>query len=135
MQQKMLKLILLQLRIAGGLLTLAAITAILMSFTSRRIFADVWQQLGISKERGAKNIDESFLNGYFHYYGAEKAKNLLTGDRVAIARDLMSYAKQQVDTEAFKKQYEQERKNAKPVEYAQKLKTREEIRQEKIAEA
>jgi len=135
MQQKILKLIILQLRIAGGLLILALITAILMSFTSRKIFVDVWQQLGISKERGAKNIDESFLNGYFHYYGAEKVKNLLAGDRVAIAKDLMAYAKQQVNTESFKKQYELERKNAKPVEYLQKLKTKEEIRQEKIEEA
>jgi len=134
MQQKILKIILLQLRIAGGLLVLALVTALLMSFTAKKMFADVWQQLGISKEKGVRNIEESFMNGYFHYYGAEKAKNILSGNRPAIAQDLMAYAKQQISSEAFKKQYELQRKNAKPVEYATKAKTREEIRKEKIEE-
>ena len=134
MQQKILKLIVLQLRIAGGLLVLALLTALLMSFTAKKMFSDVWQQLGISKEKGVRNIEESFMNGYFHYYGAEKAKNILSGNRAAIAKDLMAYAKQQISSESFKKQYELQRKNAKPAAYTAKLKTKEEIRKEKIEE-
>ncbi|HYK57058.1 MAG TPA: hypothetical protein VEV15_11360, partial [Flavisolibacter sp.] len=134
MQQKILKLLLLQLRLTGGLLVAALLTALIMSFTAKKMFTDVWQQLGISKEKGIKNIEESFINGYFHYYGAEKAKNILSGNRAAIAKDLMTYTRQQISSETFKKQYELERKNAKPVEYTTKLKTKEEIRKEKIDE-
>jgi hypothetical protein len=134
MQQKVLKIILLQLRIAGGLLVLALAAALLLSFTTKKVFADVWQQLGISKEKGMKNIEETFMSGWFHYYGAEKAKSILSGDRTAIAKDLMAYAKQQISSEAFKKQYDLQRKNAKPVEYITKTKTKEEIRKEKIEE-
>ena len=134
MQVKILKFILLQLRIAAAFLVIALIAVLLMSYTEKRMFADVWQQLGISKEKGIRNIEASFMNGYFHYYGAEKAKNILQGDRRAIAKDLMIYAKQQVNSESFKKQYELERKNARPVEDDQKVKTKEEIRKERIAE-
>lgn len=134
MQQRILKLLLLQLRITGALLVATLFTALIMSFTAKKTLTDVWQQLGISKENGIKNIEESFLNGYFHYYGAEKAKNILSGNRAAIAKDLMTYTRQQISSEAFKKQYELERKNAKPVEYTTKLKTKEEIRKEKIDE-
>ena len=134
MQQRILKLLLLQLRITGALLVATFLTTLIMSFTAKKILTDVWQQLGISKERGLKNIEESFMNGYFHYYGAEKAKTILSGNRAAIAKDLMTYTRQQIGSETFKKQYELERKNAKPVEYTTKLKTKEEIRKEKIEE-
>jgi hypothetical protein len=134
MQQRILKLLLLQLRITAALLVATLFTALIMSFTAKKIFTDVWQQLGISKERGIKNIEESFMNGYFHYYGAEKAKTILSGNRAAIAKDLMTYTRQQISSETFKKQYELERKNAKPVEYTTQLKTKEEIRKEKIEE-
>jgi F0F1-type ATP synthase membrane subunit b/b' len=134
MQQKILKLILLQLRIIGALLILVLVTALLMSFRVKNLYSDVWQQLGISQEKGIQNIRESFLNGYFHYYGAEKARHILSNDRVAIAKDLMEYAKQQVNSEDFKKQYEQLRKNAKPSEPVITQRTKEAIRQEKIAE-
>jgi len=134
MQQKVLRSILLQLRIASSLLILALIAALLLSFTANKLVTDVWQQLGISREKGFANIDESFLNGYFHYYGAEKAKHLLNGNRTAIAKDLMNYAKQEISSEVFKKKYEQERNNAKPVYTPVQVRTKEEIRREKIAE-
>ena len=135
MQQRTLKLIVLQLRISASLLILALLAALLMSFTAKNVVADVWQQLGISKEKGLRNIESSFLNGYFQYYGAEKVKSILTGDRVAIAKDLMVYTKQQISSESFKKQYEKERQSAKPVHYPLEAKTKEAIRQEKISEA
>jgi hypothetical protein len=117
-----------------GLIVLIAVSFSFMSFKMHKFYTDVWQQLGISKEKGLRNIEESFLNGYFHYYGAEKAKNIVAGDRAAIAKDLLLYVKQQVGSNDFKAQYEQQRKNAKPVQHEQKLKTKEEIRKEKIEE-
>ena len=94
----------------------------------------MWQQLGITREKGMENIRESFMNGYLHYYGVKNVRDIMLNDRAAIAKDLISYAKQHVSSEAFKKQYELERKNAKPAEPDFAAKTKEEIRKQKIAE-
>lgn len=134
MQKKILNVILLQLRIAAALLVLTLLTALLLSFRTQKAYADIWQQLGISREKGLHNIEASFLNGYFHYYGAEKARNLLSGDRSVIAKDLLVYTRQQVMSESFKKQYEQMRQQAKPQAPQRKLRSKEEIRKEKITE-
>jgi len=106
----------------------------LVSFRIKEMEDDLWQKLGISKLKGEENIKQSFLNGYFHYYGARNAKNILRNDRAAVAMDLMKHAKQQLSSEAFKKEYEKIRASAKPVPSPYKAKTKEEIRKEKIAE-
>jgi hypothetical protein len=126
---------LLRIKAGLGVIALIAVSSAFMSFKMHRLYADVWQQLGISKEKGLKNIEESFLNGAFYYYGADKAKNILAGDRAAVAKDLLAYVKQQVNSDAFKKQYDQQRNYAKPVKHEQVSRTKEDIRKEKIAEA
>ena len=111
------------------------ISATIFSSHTKKHFADIWQQLGISKEDGMQNIRESFMNGYLHYYGVKNARNILANDRAAIAHDLITYSKQLVSSETFKKQYEQERNDAKPAAPDKtKAKTKEEIRKEKIDE-
>ena len=125
---------LLRIKAGLGVIALIAVSFAFMSFKMHRLYADVWQQLGISKEKGLKNIEESFLNGAFYYYGADKAKNILAGDRAAVAKDLLAYVKQQVNSDAFKKQYDQQRNYAKPVKHEQVSRTKEDIRKEKIAE-
>ncbi|HYC29856.1 MAG TPA: hypothetical protein VEB42_13580 [Chitinophagaceae bacterium] len=105
-----------------------------LAFRTAEVYNDIWQQLGISKVKGTENIKESFLNGYFNYYGAEKAKNILAGNRAAVAMDLMVYAKQQVSSPAFQKDYEAMRNGAKPIAPEGSPRTKEEIRKEKIEE-
>lgn len=134
MQPTTKKNILLSLKAFTVIFLLTAASFTFMSFKMHKIYTDLWQQLGISKEKGIRNIEESFLNGAFYYYGAEKARNIVVGDRAAIAKDLLVYVKQQVNSDAFKNQYELQRKNAKPVQHEQKMKTKEEIRKEKIDE-
>ena len=134
MQQRMLTIALIQLRILGIILLLMIPLVFLVSFKSNRVYADIWQQLGLSKEKGVENIRASFMNGYFHYYGARNARNILLGDRAAIARDLLHYTKQYVESEGFKKQYDVERRQAKPEPDTKAVKTKEEIRKERIAE-
>ena len=118
----------------GIFFTLAIFAVALSSYTAKT-FDDIWQQLGISKEDGMTNIKQSFMNGYLHYYGVKNVRNIATNDRAAIAKDLISYSKQMLSSEAFKKQYEAERNAAKPAAPEKtKAKTKEEIRKEKIAE-
>jgi len=106
----------------------------LISFTMKKAADDIWQKLGISQSKGDENIKASFLNGYFHYYGAKTAKNLLVNDRAAVAKDLLNYSKQKLSSDAFRKDYEKLRNSAKPVEYPYTAKSKEEVRKEKIAE-
>ncbi len=123
-----------QLRLLGAVIILAIAFSVFSAFRAKKLYGDIWQQLGITKIKGDENIQTSFLNGYFNYYGAEKAKNILAGNRAAVARDLMIYTKQYVNSELFKKEYSKLREGARPQEPEQKIPNKEEVRKEKIAE-
>ena len=122
------------LKVTAASLFIMIAASVMVAFKAKSIYSDIWQQLGVSKNKGEENIKESFLNGYFHYYGAEKAKHIITGNRSAIAKDLMEYAKQQVNSPAFKKDYDQLRSDAKPEAPTEQLITKEEMRKKSIAE-
>jgi hypothetical protein len=114
MEQKLLKFALLQLRIIAGILLAGLLSFLLLSFKTNRYIDDLWRQLGISKQEGSASIGNSFLNGYLEYWGARNIKNIASGDRVAIVKDLAAYAKQYVGSEVFKKEYGQYRISYKP---------------------
>jgi hypothetical protein len=95
--------------------------------------ASPWNQLGISETRAIENIRQSFLEGYLYSYGASSAKNVASGDRAAIALDVLNYTKSYVNSSAFIKSYEEARVAATPVKPLPP-KTKEEIQKEKIAE-
>ena len=104
MQLKKIKYTLPYLKTLGIFLALLIPATFFSSYTTKT-FADIWQQLGIIKARGMENIRESFMNGYLHYYGIKNVRDILANDRAAIAKDLISYSKQLVSSETFKKQY------------------------------
>ncbi len=95
--------------------------------------ASPWNQLGISETRAIENIRQSFLEGYLYSYGASSAKNVASGDRAAIALDVLNYTKSYVNSSAFIKAYEDARVAATPVKPLPP-KTKEEIQKGKIAE-
>src|SRR5688572_29116128 len=86
-------------------LVLAAGSLLFVSYKAGKMYADLWQQLGLTKVEGTTQIRESFMFGYLQYYGARNIKKIATGDRVAVAKDLLAYTKQYVQSEAFKKEY------------------------------
>ena len=92
-----------------------------------------WTQLGIPESRAIENIRQSFLEGYLYSYGASSAKNVASGNRAAIALDVLNYTKSYVNSSAFIKTYEEARVAATPVKPLPP-KTKEEIQKEKIAE-
>ncbi|MGZ8544214.1 MAG: hypothetical protein ACXWV0_02915 [Flavisolibacter sp.] len=122
------------LKLTAAALILMITSSVMVAFKAKSMYADIWQQLGVSKNKGEENIKASFLNGYFHYYGAEKAKHIISGNRAAIAKDLMEYTKQQINSAAFKKEYDQMRSEAKPEAPTEQLITKEEMRKKSIAE-
>ena len=121
------------LRVCVATFLMAILSLFLFSFTvSSKLADDVWQQLGISQMEGTEKIKTSFLNDYFDYYGARNAKNIAAGDRSAVAKNLLSFTKQYVNGASFKSEYEKLRMQAKPGEPTEPVKTKDDIRKEKI---
>ncbi|MBA4057198.1 MAG: hypothetical protein C0490_20970, partial [Marivirga sp.] len=104
-----------------------------LSFTFKKVPANIWSQLGISESTGLENIKKSFLEGYLYSYGASAAKKIAVGDRVAVVNDVLAYSKQYVNSSSFKKEYENARLSSKPVK-PQDPKTKEQIQRERIAD-
>ena len=128
---------LLNIRIAKGWLFVIPVATVILlfSFSVKRYTNDVWNQLGLSQEKGIESIKQSFLQGYLYSYGAKTAKNIVAGEKAAVAKDLLTYTKQYINSDEFKKEYEKSRQGTKPMEPSRKTaKTKEEIRKEKIAE-
>jgi len=127
-------LLLLPLKVFTVLALVLAPAFMFLSFKAKNIYADLWQQLGTTKEKGIENMQTSFIYDYFNYYGAEKAKNLALGDRAAVAKDLMQFTKEYINSEAFKTKYADFRNSVKTEEPMITNKNKEDIRKEKIAE-
>ncbi|HVV02617.1 MAG TPA: hypothetical protein VHC96_00280 [Puia sp.] len=109
--------------------------SMLLSFVvADRLAEDIWKRLGINRQEGAEKIRNSFVDGYLHYEGLSNVKNLAFNDRTAVARDLMTFAKQYLNGPVFKAEYDKLRKEAHPVQPVENTRTKEQIRDEQIAE-
>jgi len=107
----------------------------LLSFVvADRLAEDIWKRLGINRQEGSEKIRNSFVDGYLHYEGLSNVKNLAFNDRTAVAKDLMTFAKQYLSGPVFKAEYEKLRKEAHPVQPVENTKTKDQIRDEQIAE-
>ena len=86
-----------------------------LALKTKKLADDVWKQLGISQTDGNIYIYNSVQNGSLQYY-IKNAKNLVKGDRTAIVNQLVEYAQKYVESDEFKRRYENERKIRKPKE-------------------
>jgi hypothetical protein len=135
MADRLINMLLLKLKVLVILLAVALVGLLSVSFTtSERMADDIWNQLGISKIQGTDNIKSSFMNGYFHYYGAKNARNIAVGNRAGLAKDLLTYTKQYVNSPLFKKEYEKLRKDFKPNPPEYRARHRAAISKEEVAD-
>ncbi len=135
MKQQSLQVLVLRLRICIVAALLTFLCLFLFSFKANKLGGEFWKQLGITQSKGTENISNSFIGGYFNYYGAAAAKNILAGNRVSVAKDLLGYAKEYIGSEAFKKEYERNRQDMKPRTPEKKTaRTKEVIQNATIAE-
>lgn len=86
----------------------------LSSFKNYTLNEELWTKLGIGEEKVENSIKNSFLNGYLEYWSARNIKNIVTGNRAAVAKDLCAYAKTYVSTPEFNNTYKQHRDGLKP---------------------
>lgn len=131
MQRTSLNSLLNVLRICIVAFILAIISLFLFSFTVNKMYGDFLKELGITKTEADKKITNSILGGYMDTYGAKNAKNILLGNRAAVAKDLLVYTKQYVNGAAFKTEYAALKERNKPE--VNKVQTPEEMQEETIA--
>lgn len=103
---------------------------VINSFTVHRIGDDFMKQLGISKTAADEKITNSILGGYLDAYGLKNARNIVMGDRSQVAKDLLVYTRNHVNSEAFKKEYAALKEANKPQKAT--VKTPEELKSETI---
>lgn len=119
------------LRVCVIAFVLAVLSLFLFSFTVHKFGDDFLKQLGITKSAADEKITGSILGGYLDAYGVKNAKNIATGNRAAIAKDLLTYTKQYVKGVAFVKQYSALKESRKP--QLNKTQAPEEMQRETIA--
>ncbi len=120
----------LRLSLAILITTVTGIT--LLSFTIKKTGDDFLKQLGITKPEADEKITMSLLGGSLDAYGLKNAKNIITGNKTAVTKDLLNYTKKYVSTPAFSKEYNALRESHKPVE--NKLQTPEEMQQSTVSQ-
>lgn len=135
MKQIILKRTKHQMRIAAILVILVSFSFSLVAFQVKKLNEDVWKLLGLTKESCNEGINLSFMYGYMNYYNAKGIKNIALGNRPAVAKDLLAYTKQYINSETFKNQYLKARNDLKPAEVLLKpVRTKAAIQKEQIAE-
>lgn len=131
-----MKKIRLHIGLGGRLAILAALlfaSSTLFSFVlADRLAEDIWKRLGIGRQECTERISKSFINGYLQYTGVSNVKNLALNERGAVARDLMTFARQYLSSPAFKAEYDKMRTSSRPVEPEDRTQTKEQIRQKEI---
>jgi hypothetical protein len=123
-------------RLRIGVAAMAGIFIMLLLFAFKTVNVmtdDLWARLGMNKEKGLDGVKKSFIKGRLYYYGARNIKSIAAGDRVAVASELLSNAKEYINSEAFKNEYDLHRQQAKPQEPVTAMLTKEEVRKQEIA--
>lgn len=110
---------------------LAIASIFLFSFAVNKLNADFLKELDINKTEADNKITRSILGGYLDISGAKNAKNIVLGNRTAVAKDLLAYVKQYVNSGPFINEYSALKESNKPED--NKPKTPEEIRNETVA--
>src|SRR5688572_13893582 len=112
-------------------ITLLLSIFLLNSFTVHRIGDDFMKQLGITKTAADEKISNSILGGYVDVYGLKNAKNIVSGNRSQVAKDVLVYTKTYLSSPAFIRDYEDLKQNNKPKKDV--IKTPAEVKSEYLA--
>ncbi|MGC4234293.1 MAG: hypothetical protein QM594_15045 [Niabella sp.] len=127
------KILNVKISVIATLLTVFSLS--LLSFrSSEKLVTDVWKQLGITQQQGSEKIKNAFLYGYIENSSSKNLRNLASGDKAAIAKDLVIYTKNYLNGPVFKVAYAKERAASKPENISFVPVTKEGIKKERIDE-
>ncbi len=131
MEQKMLRILLIQLKLVAAGCIGFMIFILSTAFRSDEKAIDPWKEMGISKVEGEDFISESFSRGYLYVYGTNNLRNIVTGNRTAIAKEVLTHCKKVVSTAAFGFRYREFRIRTQPI--APAIKSKDQIRAELVS--
>jgi len=131
MEQKMLKIILIQLKVMAAGCLAVMIFIFTTAFRAENGSNDPWEEIGVPKEKGDDFITESFLRGYLYSVSSINPKSIVVGNKTAVTKDLLVYCKRYVHTENFRQEYIEFRKKIKP--QAPRITTKDQIRMELVS--
>lgn len=103
-----------RLRVGFILMIFATVSLFAFSFRMASFNTDLLAKLGMTKSSADDKITRSILWGSLDGYGVKNLKNLATGNKAAITKDLLEYTKKHVSSQAFLKEYAQLKESNKP---------------------
>lgn len=106
--------LIIRLRVGFILVALATVSLFAFSFRLASFNTELLSQLGMTKSSAEQKITNSILWGSLDGYGVKNLKNLATGNKAAIAKDLLEYTKKHVSSQVFIKEYAQLKESNKP---------------------
>jgi hypothetical protein len=90
------------------------LTASLFSFAPSAVISNIFSQLGLSREEAHEDILSSFISGSLYTRNNSAARAIPVSARAAVVQQMALFAKEVVNTPAFKEAYQQERESNKP---------------------
>jgi hypothetical protein len=96
------------------MLALTAGCYTLFSFTTAKIAGDVLSSLGITSSQANERITSTIMGGYINTYGIKNLKSIASGNRTAVAQDLLVYTKTYVNSPDFTREYMAAKQAHKP---------------------
>jgi len=96
------------------MLALTASCYTLFSFTTAKITGDVLSVLGITSSQANERITSTIMGGYINTYGIKNLKSIASGNKTAVAQDLLVYTKTFVNSPDFTREYMAAKQAHKP---------------------
>ncbi len=106
--------LIIRMRVGFILVALATVSLFAFSFRLASFNTELLTQLGMTKTSADQKITNSILWGSLDGYGVKNLKNLATGNKAAITKDLLEYTKKHVASQAFIKEYAKLKESNKP---------------------
>src|SRR5688500_17183903 len=145
MKLSRLSILVTAVKTVSALLVICVLFFFTAAMKAKKAADDIWTQLGLTLPQAQNNINQSFIKGRFIYDGARNAKNVASGDRVAVVNELVAYAKKSWNSPEFQTAYKnywtgeynraKARRPVPPVVTADSLKAVERQRLEKLLKA
>jgi len=119
-------------RLAVLAVVLFASSTLFSFVVADRLAEDIWKRLGINRQECTEKVSQSFISGYLQYAGVRNVKSLALNDRTAVARDLVTFARQYLNSPTFKAEYDKTRASYRPTEPEDRTLTKEQLRKKEI---
>lgn len=103
-----------QLRLLQTVLILVACSTLLFSFGPSIRTADLWALLGLSQQQTEGRIKEGLMGGYIPLHGLRNLTGLASADKATLTKQVAAHARQYLESESFKREYQVYREQSKP---------------------